>query len=164
RHLAGPKTLELHLAPNLIELLVEPGCEIRRRDGHIELAAQPFVQSFSHIHFSSIPSLVIGVWAGGRLVRVRGVEPPRLAALEPKSSASASSATPACLARTPGAELARGLAQDRCPVKESLALAPALFAHPASTPRVACTKIMQSAQTLAIRPDNHLASGVHKPP
>ena len=29
------------------------------------------------------------------MVRVKGVEPPRLAALDPKSSASASSATPA---------------------------------------------------------------------
>src|SRR5690606_16284902 len=139
RHLAGPKTLDLHLAPNLIELLVEPGCEIRRRDGHIELAAQPFVQSFSHVHFSSIPSFVICVWAGGGLVRVRGVEPPRLAALEPKSSASASSATPAYLARTPGAELARGLAQDRCPVKESLAVAPRFSPAPLSLPPAACT-------------------------
>ena len=31
------------------------------------------------------------------MVRVKGVEPPRLAALDPKSSASASSATPARL-------------------------------------------------------------------
>ena len=29
------------------------------------------------------------------MVRVKGVEPPRLAALDPKSSASANSATPA---------------------------------------------------------------------
>jgi hypothetical protein len=37
------------------------------------------------------------------MVRVKGVEPPRLAALDPKSSASANSATPAnelCRART----------------------------------------------------------------
>ncbi len=53
------------------------------------------------------------------VVRVRGVEPPRLAALEPKSSASASSATPA-RSRTPGAELARVLAQLPLPVKASL--------------------------------------------
>ena len=31
------------------------------------------------------------------MVRVKGVEPPRLAALDPKSSASANSATPARL-------------------------------------------------------------------
>ena len=31
------------------------------------------------------------------MVRVKGVEPPRLAALDPKSSASANSATPANL-------------------------------------------------------------------
>ena len=30
-----------------------------------------------------------------KMVRVKGVEPPRLAALDPKSSASANSATPA---------------------------------------------------------------------
>jgi hypothetical protein len=31
------------------------------------------------------------------MVRVKGVEPPRLAAPDPKSGASANSATPACL-------------------------------------------------------------------
>ena len=36
------------------------------------------------------------------MVRVRGLEPPRLAALEPKSSASTNSATPAKGTRWPG--------------------------------------------------------------
>ena len=34
------------------------------------------------------------------MVRVKGVEPPRLAALDPKSSASANSATPARAIKT----------------------------------------------------------------
>ncbi len=38
------------------------------------------------------------------MVRVKGVEPPRLAALDPKSSASANSATPANMMSHEGLE------------------------------------------------------------
>ena len=37
----------------------------------------------------------LAIYSINPLVRVKGVEPPRLAALDPKSSASANSATPA---------------------------------------------------------------------
>jgi hypothetical protein len=41
--------------------------------------------------------------ASERLVRAEGLEPPQLSSLEPKSSASTSSATPALLASSPAA-------------------------------------------------------------
>jgi hypothetical protein len=45
------------------------------------------------------PYRIVPVFRVG-LVRVRGLEPPRLAALEPKSSASTNSATPASAGRS----------------------------------------------------------------
>src|SRR5690606_38901061 len=54
-------------------------------------ALETLVQGFRDLHIRSFVSI---------LVRVEGLEPPRLAAPEPKSGASASSATPAIPART----------------------------------------------------------------
>ncbi len=71
RHFAGAEALDLHLAPNLVELFVEFRCERRRRNGHIELAAQPFVQSFSYVHFAYRSRIVVNrvgsrrrIWCG----------------------------------------------------------------------------------------------------
>ena len=71
-------------------------------------------------YFAAMVRQPIGAQREG-LVRVKGLEPPCLAALEPKSSASTSFATPAeTLALTPSSKALAG-------VREAIALPPALF-------------------------------------
>ena len=72
-------------------LAVHLGGKLGRRQGEAVAALETLVQVFRDLHIRSFVSI---------LVRVEGLEPPRLAAPEPKSGASASSATPAIPART----------------------------------------------------------------
>src|SRR3546814_2893510 len=64
-------------------------------------ALQTLVQRLGSLHAQgNLPEIVI-LWGApvrirSGLVRAKGLEPPHLAILEPKSSASTSSATPAC--------------------------------------------------------------------
>ena len=53
------------------------------------------------------------------MVRERGLEPPRLAAPDPKSGASASSATPARVVRPPGLEPGTYGLEGRCSIRLS---------------------------------------------
>src|SRR3954454_13482296 len=125
RHLAGTEAVEAHAILEGRELARQPLLELRCRQNHLEFALQPLRQGFGHLHDQvRLCSLLssAGLMTRGRrrrrpdranrpetpkpeagLVRAEGLEPPRLSPLEPKSSASTNSATPArgCASRRP---------------------------------------------------------------
>src|SRR6201990_3222186 len=114
RHLARTEAVETDLVLHVDQLGVRLGIEIGCRDVDLELVLQSLIEGFRDLHNSLPP------WSGQsaptlsstsrgkrlasrnpkckRLVRAEGLEPPQLSSLEPKSSASTSSATPASLA------------------------------------------------------------------
>ena len=73
--------------------------EIPRWYGDREFALKPIRAGFCHLHGTE-PMMTNSLlpWVAA-MVRAGGLEPPRFASLEPKSSASANSATPAFAAR-----------------------------------------------------------------
>src|SRR6516165_2708766 len=99
RHLAGAKSAQVDALLEFIQPLGQARFEIGRRNLDLKLAPEAFGKGFGHFHGGS-PNM--GRWRGGvemaplpGLVRAEGFEPPRLSSREPKSRASASSATPA---------------------------------------------------------------------
>ena len=78
RHLRGPR----HLGQALVDL----GRQVAGGHDDLELPLQPFGREFRHLHRLHFHF---------RLVRAEGLEPPRLAAREPKSRVSTNSTTPA---------------------------------------------------------------------
>jgi hypothetical protein len=98
RHLAGPEAGHLDRLRNLAQALLDFLVDLGHGHGHIESAFERIRGSAALLRFSlhgkSLKSY--GVPAAGavlRVVRRKGLEPLRLAALEPKSSASTNSAT-----------------------------------------------------------------------
>ena len=105
RHLAGTEAVDADLVLQLVEPRVDLGVELGRRHHDLEFALQAFGQCFGHLHDRQSFSFVCDARRRSRdalvpsacrgVVRAEGLEPPRLSSLEPKSSASTSSATPA---------------------------------------------------------------------
>ena len=103
RHLARAETLDVRRALHLVEPGIQPIAEVLGRDDHGEFALEALIEGFCDLHWGIPLSQQYRLAEVSReLVRVRGLEPPRLAALEPKSSASTSSATPARRPSWPG--------------------------------------------------------------
>ncbi len=92
RRLAGTKTLEPRGARNLVEPLRYFAVDLRRGDRHFEPAFQSARGGQRNLHVTSSSSFLI-TGACGRVVRKERLELSRVAPLEPKSSASTSSAT-----------------------------------------------------------------------
>src|SRR5439155_8649150 len=115
--LAGAESLQMNFGLHLLHAAGEAGIKIATGDEHLELAVEAVRDGFGNLHVClSNPKCRLpgrspreacppspsgfGVAAlrrsrGTDLVRAEGLEPPRLSSLEPKSSASTSSATPA---------------------------------------------------------------------
>src|SRR5262249_28680187 len=101
RHLALAEALEMDLVLHLVEPIGETFSELALLDGHFQLALEPGGTRLGNLHlFCLIPATpdasagqqpLLHAW----MVRAEGLEPPWLAPLEPKSSASTNSATPA---------------------------------------------------------------------
>ena len=84
RHLALAEALHLDFGLGFFQLLIDHGGQIGRREGHLVAALEAVVLGLFDLHVLSFV-----------MVRVEGLEPPRLAAPEPKSGASTNFATPA---------------------------------------------------------------------
>ena len=93
--LALPEPLHLDGRPRLLQLGLHLGVELGGRDRDGVGLAEPLVERLDHLH--DVPPPVLTAC----LVRMEGLEPPRLAAAGPKPAASTGSATSASGA-TPG--------------------------------------------------------------
>src|SRR5205085_8808879 len=93
RHLARPEARHSDLRRETLHLHLDPRLDVRGGDGQHEGALEALVLGLDGLdgHLSSVP--MKSCPAGKRMVRAEGLEPPHLAILEPKSSASTSSAT-----------------------------------------------------------------------
>ena len=102
RHFAGAKAGHAQRRCDLLDLTIDARGDICGRNGHGIGPLQALVAGFHDLHQRSSNSMYrrhvscSKIGAGPEvLVRAKGFEPPHLAILEPKSSASTSSATPA---------------------------------------------------------------------
>ena len=102
RHLAGAEAVDAHRALELVEARVDLGIEVvwpGPPRGYSRFNPSESVSVTCMVEIVLVllvrVSLPTAVGPNDRLVRAEGFEPTSLAALEPKSSASASSATPA---------------------------------------------------------------------
>ena len=112
RHLARPKTPELHAPFEIIEPGIDLGFKIGSRNDDAIFAFEAGCGGFSylHRHYSSRPNgpkyiaflaNLAKFWSRQvlekppELVRAEGLEPPRLSSRDSKSRASTNSATPA---------------------------------------------------------------------
>ena len=115
RHLARTEAVETDLVLHVDQLGVRLGIEIGCRHVDLELVLQSLIEGFRNLHhllplwsalngadivlnFARQTPRASKIPDAKRLVRAEGLEPPQLSSLEPKSSASTSSATPASLA------------------------------------------------------------------
>src|SRR5262249_30913961 len=90
RHLAATETRQLGGARHLGQALVDLGRQVAGGHHDLELALQPVGCQFRPFHL--VTSMCLWHF---RMVRAEGLEPPRLAAREPKSRVSTNSPTPA---------------------------------------------------------------------
>ncbi len=110
RHLARPEAFQPHLVLGVGQPLVQAILHVAGGNGDFDLALQAGVQGFGDLHRStffnsvrgSLPlhqsQALPGNFSPGRgqlPMRVKGLEPPRLAPQEPKSCVSTSFTTPA---------------------------------------------------------------------
>src|SRR5688572_27323444 len=99
RHLARTETRHADPLAQLLEARLDLSLERVRGDDDLVFTLEAGGVGFRDLHGRALSARC---WQSGRatasegrVVRAEGLEPPRLASLEPKSSASASSATPA---------------------------------------------------------------------
>src|SRR5690606_15708939 len=107
-HLARAEARHAHLRGDFLHLALDPGLDILGRNRERIFALQAFIGLFDDLHlpYSNLLNIIATCPWRQELVRAKGFEPPHLAILEPKSSASTSSATPAARRiRTGGARL-----------------------------------------------------------
>ena len=119
RRLAGAEALQVDARLHLLELAGQALVEVLGADHDLVFAAQVFGDGLGNLHWAFLLRIHLYGWPAGfnpatcpsppfglrhnsllplrgrSLVRAEGLEPPRLSSLEPKSSASTSSATPA---------------------------------------------------------------------
>ena len=97
RHLARAEAGHAHLRRDPLHLLIDPRLDVLGGDGQHEGPLEALVFSLDGLHGHVFRSQLqlISMLAPKRaeMVRAEGLEPPHLAILEPKSSASTNSAT-----------------------------------------------------------------------
>src|SRR6185312_2122895 len=93
RGLAGAKTFQVHARLHLFDAAAKALVQIVRRNDDLVFAAEVLIDGLCDLHGAFLNPQ--NSFPSARVVRAKGLEPPRLSSLEPKSSASTNSATPA---------------------------------------------------------------------
>src|SRR5262249_51669474 len=126
RHLAPAEAPDLDLVLGLVETGGETFTKFALADDHLELTLETADGGLANLHDVCLNrpvgsdrsdracGTICPALCDAAVVRAEGLEPPRLASQEPKSCASASSATPAGLATPSSAALLRRRRSPRC--------------------------------------------------
>src|SRR5262249_39576629 len=126
RHLAPAEAPDLDLVLGLVETGGETFTKFALADDHLELTLETADGGLANLHDVCLNrpvgsdrsdracGTICPALCDAAVVRAEGLEPPRLASQEPKSCASASSATPAGLATPSSAALLRWRRSPRC--------------------------------------------------